>query len=227
MTDALNSADAIASLLSRPDPIRWVFAGDSITHGSVHTFGCRDYTELFSERVRTELRRLRDVVIKTGVGGWTVSDLSADLEWSILQHRPAVLSIGVGMNDCKAGAEAADSFRENLVKLIADVRAVLPDVALILHTPPRILQLDGLRAPHLAAFAERICDAAEQTNAVLVDHFAAWRSCWEDGTLIYRLSDAIHPNHFGHRILANQLLTSIGLAASLPTQSPYMNMANA
>ena len=87
------------------EPILWVFPGDSITHGWRHTMGWRDYTEIFSERVRGELRRLRDVVIKTAVKGWRVSDLRADLEWSVLQHRPHVLSIALGMNDCTKGGD--------------------------------------------------------------------------------------------------------------------------
>jgi hypothetical protein len=32
-------------LLSQPDPIRWIFAGDSITQGVVYTAGWRDYTD--------------------------------------------------------------------------------------------------------------------------------------------------------------------------------------
>ena len=54
-------------------PLRWVFTGDSITHGAVHTYGWRDYTELFSERLRYEMGRRRDMVIKTGISGWTIN----------------------------------------------------------------------------------------------------------------------------------------------------------
>src|SRR5580765_4964844 len=93
-----SSSQMIEGLMRSPEPIRWVFAGDSITHGALHTFGWRDYTELFAERVRWELGRMRDVVIKTGVSGWRVPDLKGDLTWSVLQHRPQVLSIALGMN---------------------------------------------------------------------------------------------------------------------------------
>ncbi|HEU5326569.1 MAG TPA: hypothetical protein VFU78_00670, partial [Thermomicrobiales bacterium] len=47
----------VRALLQGVEPVRWVFAGDSITHGAAHTIGWRDYTELFGERVRWELRR--------------------------------------------------------------------------------------------------------------------------------------------------------------------------
>ena len=44
--------DEIRALLGRAEPVRWVFTGDSITHGAAHTIGWRDYTELFDERAR-------------------------------------------------------------------------------------------------------------------------------------------------------------------------------
>src|SRR6266446_3517466 len=47
----------------------WVFTGDSITHGALHTLGWRSYPAHFAERVRWELRRMRDVVINTGISG--------------------------------------------------------------------------------------------------------------------------------------------------------------
>ena len=43
--------ETIRRLLSRDAPVKWLFTGDSITHGALHTIGWRDYTELFSERV--------------------------------------------------------------------------------------------------------------------------------------------------------------------------------
>ena len=64
----------IADLLRRDQPMKWLFAGDSITHGALHTLGWRDFTELFSERVRWELKRTRDFVIKTGISGWKITD---------------------------------------------------------------------------------------------------------------------------------------------------------
>ena len=59
----------IHKLLSSPKPLKWLFYGDSITHGAFHTFGARDYTELFSERIRGEMTRAQDIVIKTALSG--------------------------------------------------------------------------------------------------------------------------------------------------------------
>lgn len=55
--------ERIKKLLRSDDPLTWVFYGDSITHGLSHTFGHRDYAELFAERVRYELGRAMDIII--------------------------------------------------------------------------------------------------------------------------------------------------------------------
>ena len=52
----------IQQFLRSPEPIKWIFDGDSITHGALHTVGWRDYTEHFTERLRYEMGRMRDVV---------------------------------------------------------------------------------------------------------------------------------------------------------------------
>ena len=94
------TADQITELIARPEPLRWLFAGDSITHGALHTMGWRNYVELFTERVRWEMRRMRDCLINTACSGWRIEHLRDDLEWSLLQHRPQIISINLGMNDC-------------------------------------------------------------------------------------------------------------------------------
>lgn len=52
---ARRDADRLREILSGP-PVTWVFLGDSITQGVVHTHGHRGYVEHFAERVRGEPR---------------------------------------------------------------------------------------------------------------------------------------------------------------------------
>src|SRR5581483_4932046 len=84
---------AIKAVLKRKEPAIWLFTGDSITHGALHTLGWRSYPEHFAERVRWEMRRMRDVVINTGISGDTTNGLLADFEWRVLQFKPTVVSI--------------------------------------------------------------------------------------------------------------------------------------
>ena len=66
----------IKAILETKTPVKWVFVGDSITHGAKHTFGARSYPEIFGERIRWELRRVRDVIINTAISGNTATDTS-------------------------------------------------------------------------------------------------------------------------------------------------------
>src|SRR5690606_24349768 len=121
-----NSADerfaAVKALLKGKEPINWVFTGDSITHGALHTFGRRSYVEHFAERVRWELRRMNDFVINTGISGDTMKGISADVERRILQFRPQAVSVMIGTNDCRSGAGGLAYFRSSIEALIGKVR---------------------------------------------------------------------------------------------------------
>src|SRR6266511_979426 len=105
----------IKQFLAGKKALTWVFTGDSITHGALHTLGWRSYPEHFAERVRWELRRMRDVVINTGISGDRTGGLLADLDWRVLRFKPDVVSVMFGMNDCSLGMAGREMFRKNLV----------------------------------------------------------------------------------------------------------------
>jgi acyl-CoA thioesterase-1 len=204
----MNNKEKLESRLASSEPMKWVMAGDSITHGALHTMGWRDYTELFSERLRWEMGRMRDCVIKTAVSGWTIKKLAEDLQWSVSQYRPDVVSIALGTNDCVGGAGGVAEFRAGLidpVRRVGDTGAIV-----ILQTPMRILPADAVRTPHLPSYVEAVASAAAETGAILVDHYTAWSQAEQSGTIAYWLSDAIHPNECGHRVMARTMLEAIG-----------------
>ena len=143
---------------------------------------------------------MRDCVIKTGVSGWTIQAISDDLEWSVLQHRPHVVSINVGMNDCvqHAGGRGA-------------VPAGLPGRAgphpgagsggggaLVLHTPNRVLPADDGRARRCLPLPRRSGRSPPRPGAVLVDHYAYWE-LFEKSTMYLWMSDPRHPLGIGQR----------------------------
>ena len=201
--------EAIRALLDLPTPVRWVFAGDSITHGAAHTVGWRDYTELFSERVRWELGRPRDIVIKTGVSGWTVDDLATDLEWNVLQFRPECVSLMFGLNDCLKGADGLDRFQETYTHIIAQIRNET-SAAVLLHTPNWMLSTD--RAPrleNLPRYREVILEVAEATATPCIDHFPIWAAAEPSGGMHHWLAHGCHPNEYGHRVLAHTLFRAL------------------
>lgn len=195
----------IAELLKREQPVTWVLTGDSITHGAQHTYGARDYAEHFSERVRWELRRMRDAVIKTGISGWTIAGFLPDIEWSCLRHRPEAVSLNFGMNDCRGGKDGVAGFRKDYREVVARLRAA--GAAIVLHTPNGVLPSDELRTANLPAYVNAIRDIARDEGCVLVDHWAAW----QNGLISYWLSDAAHPSDLGHRVMAHVMFKELGM----------------
>lgn len=205
-----HSLERIKSTLAAPDPVKWLFTGDSITHGAFHTLGHRDYTEHFAERVRWELRRVRDCVTKSAVNGWRITDLSADLEWNVLQYKPQVVSLNFGMNDCTAGIEGLGEFSETYRDVLRRIQDNTGAV-LILHTPPGLLPLAPERQDSIAAYAEAVREVALNVDAVLVDHFANWNEAHDREVMLYWQSDAFHPNEYGHRAMAHLLFLSLDI----------------
>lgn len=43
--------ERVRQLLQSEQPVKWLFYGDSITHGALHTFGYRDYARLLYDEL--------------------------------------------------------------------------------------------------------------------------------------------------------------------------------
>ncbi|MFB2596638.1 SGNH/GDSL hydrolase family protein [Herbiconiux sp. P17] len=222
---AAPSAAAVTALLAEERPLRWLFTGDSITHGALHTAGERDYVQLFEERLRWELGRLRDHVIRTAISGRRVPDLVADLDWSVLDYRPDVVSLMFGLNDCATPTPDVAAFADAYRAVLDRVQAT--GAVVVLHTPNRILSTETPeRRANLPAYADAVRMLAAETDALLVDHHAEWAEADEQNAVEYWIDHGCHPNAAGHRVLARSLLRSLGLwDQSSPTGRFYIPQA--
>lgn len=189
---------------------KWVFYGDSITQGALHTFGYRDYTQLFAERVRFEMGRPHDIVINSAVSGYTSRHLLDHFNWGVEQLKPDVLLVMIGMNDASQSSQIGlKDFRENLIDLIDLVKS--EEVRLVLQTTCTVLdEGSNGRCTRLASYMDIVRDMAQQHELMLIDHHRYWQSLDPD-TRSYLLSDAIHPNEMGHRVLAEQLFRALNI----------------
>ena len=204
----------IHKLINAPKPLKWLFYGDSITHGAFHTFGARDYTELFSERIRGEMTRTQDVVIKTALSGNNTAVLLAEFDWRVTQFRPDVVFLMIGMNDCKQTSTAsAKEFRRNLKGLchrISNIGSALP----VLQTTNLILPgLAPDREPQFEIYMDIVREVASDQDLPIIDHHRLWNESTKEQPELfhYWMSDAIHPNHFGHIVFAHFLLKELGI----------------
>lgn len=201
--------DAIRQLFKSTEPIKWLFYGDSITHGALHTFGERDYTELFAERVRFELGRTMDVVINTSISGNTTRNLLEGFEWRVAQFRPHVVLLMIGMNDCSAlNTIRLEEFENNLHELAERIEAM--EARLVLQTTCPILPgISPDREPHFEGYMNAIRQVASQRGLPLIDHTTFWRE--HPDQHFYWMSNAFHPNTYGHRAFALLLYRAMGI----------------
>jgi len=205
--------ERLKKILTQEDPAIWVFAGDSITHGARHTIGWRDYTELFTERVRFEMRRYRDFMIKSAISGWTIQRIEDDLEWNILQFKPTVVSLMVGLNDCTKGPDGLPAYRESYLRVIETIRA-RTGAELLMHTSNATLITDGsTRVANLPAYVEATLQIAEQAGVPIIDHHAEWTAAasGNNDAMHHWMGHGCHPNQYGHRAMAHALFHALDI----------------
>lgn len=204
--------ERIRTLLAGKEPLKWVFVGDSITHGAKHTFGARSYPEIFGERVRFEMRRVRDVIINTAISGNTSVDILNDYDWRILQFHPAVVFIMVGTNDASVKRDISpEKYREMLVRL---VRRIREDGAVpVLQTPNTVLAEKASGRERIGEYVDVIRAVAASEGTILVDHWAFWTERAKVDILeVHKwMNDELHPNGRGHDEMAKHLFKAIGI----------------
>lgn len=214
----------IETLLRADRPVTWLFAGDSITQGAVHTRGGRDYTQLFRERLGEQARN-EDVVINTAVGGWSLGPLADRLEERVLRFRPDAVFLLFGTNDAAGGSGGPAAYRAAYLDVVGrlgqgGVEAIvlqttvplMPlDVGLLatLGMPPGKLEGVRRRLARLPEFVEATRRVAAELGVPLVDHWAVWQQV---GFRVGQLSEGLfHANEYGHRLMARTLFRACGL----------------
>ncbi|WP_339923741.1 SGNH/GDSL hydrolase family protein [uncultured Cyclobacterium sp.] len=205
--------ERIAALLKDKAPLIWTFTGDSITHGAKHTHGYRSYPEVFGERIRWELGRVRDVIINTGISGNTTETILQDFDWRVKQFNPKVVSLMIGTNDCSNEKVSIETYEENLHLLVKKIRALgaIP----ILHTPNLIIKALDMSRASLVNYVEVIKKVAFEENIILVDNYGHWLETAEkdDGLNVNKewLNDPLHPGGEGHSEIARLMFKELSI----------------
>jgi len=199
----------IENALKAGPPMKWLFCGDSITQGALHTHGFRNYVELFEETIRAERKRKQDIVINTSIGGHTTEDLIQGFEWRIGQFTPSFVLLMIGMNDSSTTRTVPLArFRENL-RVLAERTREIGAVPVMQTTCPVVpgFEPDRLSLPE---YMDAVRELAGEQDLPLIDHARHWLD--QPAFPVGWMSDAIHPNRWGHLAFARLLLQSIGLA---------------
>jgi acyl-CoA thioesterase I len=206
--------ERIAGFLKAKDPLIWLFTGDSITQGAKHTQGYRSYPEIFSERIRWELGRARDIVINTGISGNTAQVILNDFDWRIGQFKPAVVSLMIGTNDCAQIKNITpEDFGKNLDYLLNMIREIksVP----VFHTPNTIIKEKAPERARMDEFVNVLRTICEKKQVILVDNYAWWqneiKNLGEAAVFRKWLNDPLHPNGAGHSEIARLMFRKLSI----------------
>ena len=216
-TDSSNLSDLqkeIYTKVQQSKKMKWLFLGDSITHGALHTNGYDSLPQLFEKYLRNELNREDDVVINTGVSSATLQELMNNKEARYERYKDAdVVVLMFGTNDANYSDDTT-SYRENLKAMISEIKEnnSIP----VLRTPNKLFSNDN-RGNRLSKYVSVIREVAKEENCIIVDHY----NQWEDASYIndsigkangdWMNTDYIHPNHLGQLKMTQKLITEIGL----------------
>jgi lysophospholipase L1-like esterase len=220
-TQPVDTYAACAAAL--PVGTRVLFQGDSITDMNRgrnadpnHLLG-HSYAFLISARIGAAHPEQKLVFINRGISGNKVADLAKRWQADAIELKPDVLSILVGVNDLLLGTPAAE-YELAYDRLLADTRASLPDVRLILLEPfglptgnrKDFWQAYGTALAERRAIVARLAEKHRATFVPLQDVFdtAAYRAPAE-----YWIWDGVHPTYAGQQLIADAWVA----AAAKPT----------
>ncbi len=212
-----------AHFASKAENWTWVFYGDSITHGAVHTHGWRSFPEIIQERVRTEMGRPLDAFINSGNSGWTSLGLVGEkvYDWQVRRHHPNVVLLLIGCNDIvHANCGGPEKFRERITELTRRFRA---DGAIpVLQTYNTIQLVENPTSDYYRGYVKRynefpeynriIREVAASEDTILVDHRKFWEENASEPQVLERwLGETIHPGAYGHLQMAILILKGLGM----------------
>ena len=199
-----------------------VCLGDSVTGVYYHTGGRRAYPEMLEIAIRKAVPIANVKVINAGISGHSTTEGLARLDRDVLQHKPDLVTISFGLNDMTRLTE--EQFGKNLETLVARCRDANAQV--VLCTPNAVINTGGRPVEKLVRYCEKIRETARTLMAPVCDQFAAGEAFRTRDAWAWRLtlSDEIHPNMDGHKLMAEELCHTItNKKVSLADDGPPQN----
>ncbi len=202
---------------------RFLFQGDSITDVSrvdVDDGGAGSYLlgygypNLLSADFLKNRKGEFDF-INRGVSGDRIVDLYARIKDDIINLKPDIMSILIGVNDVwhelsVQNGVCAEKFEKIYSMLIEEIIEALPDIKIIILAP-FVLKGSGTEMYYdefrveVAKRAECAKRVAEKYNLKYVPLQHAFDEASADGDTTYWTTDGVHPTAAGHQIIKEAL----------------------
>jgi isoamyl acetate esterase len=199
-----------------------LFFGDSITQGGG---GAKGYITVFKNALDAKHPDFALEYVNAGISGHKVTNLQARLQKDVLDKKPTIVFIYIGINDVwhfthpntKGQGTPKDKFEEGLKDLIAKISAA--GARVLLCTPSVIGEKTGGANPQdamLDEYSEISRKVATDTKTQLVDLHKAFQDHLkannpdnkEKGILT---GDRVHLNEAGNKLVASEMLKALGV----------------
>ena len=152
--------------------------------------------------------------INRGISGNRVVDLYARIKADIINLKPDVMSILIGVNDVwhevgnKNGVDA-EKYYKIYSMLIDEIKAALPDTKIMI-LEPFVLRGDGTAdayddfRPEVEKRAEKAKMIAEKYNLTFIPLQEKFDTAYKTAPEGYWLKDGVHPTSAGHELIKRE-----------------------
>lgn len=200
--------------------MRILFQGDSITDAgrdfnNDENLG-RGYARLVEAALGYE-EPGEHIFINKGISGNRIVDLYARIKRDILNYKPDVMSILIGVNDVwhelgeSPNGVDADKFFKVYSMLIEEIKEALPSIKIMI-LEPFVLQACSTEAnweffkTETAKRAEMAKKIAEKFNLTFIPLQNGFDELAKKAPNAYWLGDGVHPTAKGHEFIKNEWL---------------------
>lgn len=177
------------------------------------------YAQFISARLLAIYAEKQLQIFNRGISGNRVPDLYARIREDVLNLKPDVLSILIGVNDTwhhfsRNAGVPLEKFGKVYRQMLAEIRAELPAVQLVI-CEPFVLECGVVTAEWRADITKRravVSEIAKENNAVFVPFQQMFDDAVKRAPMEHWLFDGVHPGPAGHQLMADLWLKTTGLA---------------
>jgi lysophospholipase L1-like esterase len=193
-----------------------LFTGDSITDSGRRDAATAPLGTGYVRMLADELAATGDrTIINTGIGGNRAVDLESRWQFDVLDHRPDVLTIMIGINDTWRRYDAnnptsAQTFEQHYRDILTRSRAKLTG-QIVLFEPFLVEVTDAQRSwrDDLNPKIDVVRALAAEFDTELIPTDALMTAAAEELGAAAVAGDGVHPTDAGHRLLADAWLERV------------------
>lgn len=195
-------------------PLKVTFFGDSITQGAnaTSTYAAPNqpgYVDLVMAYLNAQSPHMWQYR-NNSVGGWNTRNAVAAVRYRVMDKKSDLVVLAFGMND--SGGIAAEEYRDNLQKVISDIRTKQPRVPILLVSSsaanPKSVPYSGKLLPLYLKVLRQLTKANK--FVAVADVTTVWQMMLKNKRYYDLTGNGLnHPNDFGHRVIAESVLSTI------------------